>query len=190
MINWLQDLFISLLAPWIPVMGKISAKVKYRLLTACFMADLVLFCIVRYVLLKESYFYNTVCGIFLMIMIALLSLDRTLERKPWRRAMVVAWFGMCIMFTVSDLLVSKKACGLGIILAFVFTGVFFVWQNHSRKDLLWKAFKDAVKISFLLMAAISFLFRPFFEGGRYAGIFTNPNTFRTVSVRNFCGIYV
>ena len=177
MINWLQDLFISLLSPWIPVMGKISSKVKYRLLTACFMADLVLFCIVRYVLLKESYFYNTVCGIFLMLMIALLSLDRGLERKLWRKSMVVAWFGMCISFTVSDLLVSKKACGLGIILAFVFTGVFFVWQNHSRKDLLWKAFKDAVKISFLLMAVISFLFRPFFEGGRYAGIFTNPNTF-------------
>lgn len=91
--------------------------------------------------------------------------------------MCVAWFGMCIVFTLSDLFVSKKACGLGIILALVFTGVFFVWQNHSRKDLLWKAFKDAVKISFLLMALISFLFRPYFDGGRYAGIFTNPNTF-------------
>ena len=124
--NRLQDLFISLLSPWIPIMGRIRPKVKYRLLTACFVADLVLFCIVRYVLLKESYFYNTACG---------------------------------------------------IILALVFTGVFFVWQNHSRKDLLWKAFKDAVKGSFLLMAVISFLFRPFFEGGRYAGIFTNPNTF-------------
>lgn len=175
--NRLQDLFISLLSPWIPIMGKISPKVRYRLLTACFMADLVLFCIVRYVLLKESYFYNTVCGIFLMIMIALLSLDRTLVHKPWRNSIGIAWFGMCIAFTVSDLLVSKKACGLGIILAFVFTGVFFVWQNHSRKDLLWKALKDAVKISFLLMAVVSFLFRPYFEGGRYAGIFTNPNTF-------------
>lgn len=177
MINRLQDLFISLLSPWIVVMGKIHTKTKYRLLTACFMADLVLFCIVRYVLLKESYFYNTVCGIFLMLLIAILSLDRTLERKPWRRSMVIAWFGMCTAFTISDFLVTKKACGLGIILAFVFTGVFFVWQNHSRKDLLWKSLKDAVKISFLLMAVISFLFRPFFEGGRYAGIFTNPNTF-------------
>lgn len=175
--NRLQDLFISLLSPWIPIMGRIRPKVKYRLLTACFVADLVLFCIVRYVLLKESYFYNTACGIFLMLLIALLSLDRTLERKPWRTSVSVAWFGMCAVFTVSDLLVSKKACGLGIILALVFTGVFFVWQNHSRKDLLWKAFKDAVKGSFLLMAVISFLFRPFFEGGRYAGIFTNPNTF-------------
>ncbi len=158
-------------------MGRIPAKVKYRLLTGCFMADLVLFCIVRYILLKESYFYNTVCGIFLMLIIALLSLDRTLVRKMWKKNMCVAWFGMCIAFTISDLFVSKKACGLGIILALVFTGVFFVWQNHSRKDLLWKAFKDAVKISFLVMAAISFFFRPYFEGGRYAGIFTNPNTF-------------
>lgn len=81
------------------------------------------------------------------------------------------------MFTISDFFVSKKACGLGIILALVLPGVFFVWQNNSRKDLLWKSLKDAVKISFLLMAVISFLFRPFFEGGRYAGIFTNPNTF-------------
>ncbi len=177
MVNGLQDIFIGLLSPWIPIMGKISTKTKYRLLTACFIADLVLFCIVRYVLQKESYFYNTTCGIILMICIALLSLDRKLERKPWRKSMCVAWFGMCITFTISDLLVSKKACGLGIILAFVFTGVFFVWQNHSRKDLLWKSFKNAVKYSFLLMAVISFLFRPFFEGGRYAGIFTNPNTF-------------
>ncbi len=175
--DWLQDIFISLLSPWIPIMGKISPKVKYRLLTMCFIADLVLFCIVRYVLQKESYFYNTACGILLMLIIALLSLDRTLVRKPWRPLVSVAWFGMCAVFTVSDLLVSKKMCGLGIILAFVFTGVFFVWQNHSRKDLLWKTFKNAVKYSFLLMAAISFLFRPFFEGGRYAGIFTNPNTF-------------
>lgn len=175
--DWLQDLFISLLSPWVPVMGKIRPKIKYFLLTVCFVADLVLFCIVRYVLLKESYFYNTVCGIFLMILIALLSLDKKLERKPWRKSVSVAWFGMCTVFTVSDLLVSKKACGLGIILAFVFTGVFFVWQNNSRKDLLWKSFKDSVKVSFLLMAGISFLFRPFFDGGRYAGIFTNPNTF-------------
>ncbi len=175
--NWLQDLFISLLSPWIPIMGKIRPKVRYFLLTACFVADLVLFCIVRYVLLKESYFYNTVCGIFLMLFIALLSLDRKLERKPWRTSVSIAWFGMCAAFTVSDFFVSKKACGLGIILAFVFTGVFFVWQNNSRKDLLWKSFKNAVKGSFLLMSVISFLFRPFFEGGRYAGIFTNPNTF-------------
>ena len=91
MINWLQDLFISLLSPWIPVMGKISSKVKYRLLTACFMADLVLFCIVRYVLLKESYFYNTVCGIFLMLMIALLSLDRG-RRRTGSRALQWAFY--------------------------------------------------------------------------------------------------
>lgn len=177
MMNRLQDLFISLLSPWIPIMGKISSKIRYRLLSVCFFADLVLFCIVRFLLHKESYFYNTTCGIVLMILIALLSLDKKLEHKPWRRSMGVAWFGMCIVFTISDVFVMKKACGLGIILAFVFTAVFFVWQNHSRKDLLWKAFKDSVKSSFAAMAVVSFLFRPFFEGGRYAAIFTNPNTF-------------
>jgi hypothetical protein len=176
-IGKLQDLFISLLSPWIPFVGKLSDKIKYRLITACFIADLVLFCIVRYVLHKESYFYNTVCGILLMICIAILSLDRSLVRIHWRRSMWISWFGMCIVFTISDLLVPKKACGLGLILALVFTAVFFVWQNHTRKDLLWKCFKDAVKYSFWLMAVISFLFRPLYEGGRYAGIFTNPNTF-------------
>ena len=78
--NWLQDLFIRLLSPWIPIVRKIQPKVRYRVLTACFMADLVLFCIVRYVLMKESYFYNTVCGIFLMLVIAIFSLDKKLER--------------------------------------------------------------------------------------------------------------
>lgn len=177
MIGKLQDLFIDLFQPWIPVVGRFSDKIKYRIITGCFIADLVLFCIVRYVLHKESYFYNTVCGIILMLVIALFSLDRSLVRIHWRRSMWLAWFGMCISFTVSDLWVPKKVCGLGIVLAFVFTAVFFVWQNHTRKDLLWKCFKDAIKYSFWLMAVISFLFRPLYEGGRYAGIFTNPNTF-------------
>lgn len=177
MIGKLQDMFICLLSPWIPIVGKLSDKIKYRLITGCFIADLILFCIVRYVLHKESYFYNTVFGIFLMIAIAVLSLDRSLVRIHWRRSMWIAWFGMCIVFTISDIMVPKKMCGLGIVLAVVFTGVFFVWQNHTRKDLLWKCFKDAIKYSFWLMAVVSFLFRPLYEGGRYAGIFTNPNTF-------------
>ena len=70
MINKLQDLFIRLLSPWIPIVGKFSDKIKYRVITGCFIADLVLFCIVRYVLHKESYFYNTACGIILMIIIS------------------------------------------------------------------------------------------------------------------------
>lgn len=177
LIGKLQDMFISLLSPWIPIVGKLSDKVKYGMITGCFFADLVLFCIVRYVLHRESYFYNTVCGIVLMIAIAILSLDRSLVRVHWRRSMWIAWFGMCIVFTVSDLIVPKKMCGLGIVLALVFTAVFFVWQNHTRKDLLWKCFKDAVKLAFWIMAVISFLFRPLYAGGRYAGIFTNPNTF-------------
>ena len=176
-IEKLQDLFILLLEPWIPIVGRMSDKVKYRLLTLCFVTDLVLFCIVRYVLHKESYFYNTVCGIFLMFAIAVLSLDRSLVHIRWRRSLWIAWFGMCLSFTISDILVPKKMCGLGLILALVFTAVFFVWQNHTRKDLLWKCFKDAVTWAFWIMAIISFLFRPLYEGGRYAGIFTNPNTF-------------
>lgn len=173
----LQDLFISLLNPWIPIVGKLKDKTKYRFITICFVIDLVLFCIVRYGLHKESYFYNTVCGIFLMFIIAILSLDRTLVKIRWRRSMWMAWFGMCLSFTVSDILVPKKMCGLGLILAFVFTGVFFVWQNHTRKDLLWKCFKDAIKWTFAVLAVVSFFFRPQHEGARYAGIFTNPNTF-------------
>ena len=112
-----------------------------------------------------------------MFAIAILSLDRTLVHIHWRRSLWIAWFGMCISFTVSDILVPKKMCGLGLILAFVFTAVFFVWQNHTRKDLLWQCFKNAIKWSFAVMSVISFLFRPLYEGGRYAGIFTNPNTF-------------
>ena len=177
LIRKLQDLFILLLKPWIPILGRLRDKTKYYLITACFMVDLVLFCIVRYGLHKESYFYNTVCGIFLMFAIAILSLDRSLVHIRWRRSLWLSWFGMCIMFTISDILVPKKMCGLGLILAFMFTGVFFVWQNHTRKDLLWKCLKDAVKLAFWAMTIISFLFRPQYAGVRYAGIFTNPNTF-------------
>ena len=105
------------------------------------MADLVLFGIVRYVLRRESYFYNTTLGIILMIAIAILSLDKTLKLVHWHRSIRIVWFGMCIAFTVSDAIVPKKVTGLGIVLALVFTGVFFVWQNNSRRDLLWESLK-------------------------------------------------
>ncbi len=177
MINRIQDYYIELFSLWIPFVNKISPKIRQRLITALFVVDVVLFCVVRYVLKRESYFYNTICGMFLILAISILSLGDKLERKPWRKSIFVAWFGMCLVFCISDFFVFKKACGLGVILAYVFTGVFFVWQNNKRKDLLWKAFKDAIKMSFILMAILSMLFRPFFEGGRYAGIFTNPNTF-------------
>lgn len=87
---------------------------------------------------------------------------------------------------------AEKMCGLGLILAFVFTAVFFVWQNHTRKDLLWQCFKNAIKWSFAVMSVISFLFRPLYEGGRYAGIFTNPNTFGLylyIIIAVFCRIW-
>lgn len=176
-IGGLQDLYISLLSPWIPYTSRIPEKWRLRLITACFMADIVLFGIVRYVLRRESYFYNTTLGIFLMITIAVLSINGELKRVRWHRSMWITWFGMCIAFTVSDAMVPKKVCGLGIILALVFTGVFFVWQNNTRRDLLWECFKRSLRYAFWIMAAISFLFRPVYEGGRYAGIFTNPNTF-------------
>ena len=92
MITKLQDLFISLLSPWIPFVGKLSERVRYGIITGCFVADLVLFCIVRYVLHKESYFYNTVFGIILMIIIAILSLDRSLVRIHWRRSLWMVWY--------------------------------------------------------------------------------------------------
>ena len=86
MIYRLQDIFIDLFRPWIPIMGKLSEKIKYRVITLCFIVDLVLFCIVRYGLHKESYFYNTTCGILLMLVIAVFSLDRSLVRIHWRRS--------------------------------------------------------------------------------------------------------
>ncbi len=177
LIGGLQDIYIDLLSPWIPFVSRIPEKWRLRLITCLFMADIMLFGIVRYVLHRESYFYNTTLGIFLMIAIAILSLDGELKRVRWHRSLWIAWFGMCIAFTVSDAIVPKKVCGLGIVLALVFTGVFFVWQNHPRRELLWEAFKGAVRLAFWLTTIISFLFRPIYEGGRYAGIFTNPNTF-------------
>lgn len=177
MIGCLQGMFIRLLSPWIPFVNRISEKWRMRLLTGCFFSILVLFAIVRYVLYRESYFLNTTLGVLIMFAIAILSLDKELKKVHWRRSVWIVWFGMCIAFTVSDILVPKKMCGLGIILAFVFTGVFFVWQNHSRRDLLWESLKRAIRYAFWAMAVLAFCFRPLYEGGRYAGIFTNPNTF-------------
>ncbi len=186
MINKMQDLYISLFAPFIRLSNRISDKVRYAGLTACFIINIIMFCIVQLVLKKENYFYNSFCGIFLLMVIIFLLLDKPLKRIPWHRGMFVIWMLLSITMTISDLFVLKQTCGLGIILGFLFTGLFFAWQNHSRRDLLWKSFRDSLQITFLFMAVASFLFRPYFEGGRYAGIFTNPNTFGLYLVVIFC----
>ena len=60
---------------------------------------------------------------------------------------------------------EKNVCGLGLILAFVFTAVFFVWQNHTRKRFVVAVLQECHKMVVAVMAVISFLFRPLYEGG-------------------------
>ena len=132
LITKLQDLFILLLNPWIPIVGRIKDKVRYRLITLCFVIDLVLFCIVRYGLHKESYFYNTVCGIFVMFAIAILSLDRTLVHIHWRRSLWIAWFGMCISFTVYSS--AEKNVWTGSDFSFcLFRCIFCVAESYEKR---------------------------------------------------------
>lgn len=186
MIGKIQDMYISLFSPFIRLSNRLNEKVRYGGLTVCFIINIIMFCIVQLVLKKENYFYNSLGGIVLLFVIIFLSLDGPLKRISWRPFVCIMWFTTCILMTISDLLVPKKTCGLGIILGFLFTGVFFVWGNHSRRDLLWKSFKDSLRITFDIMVIVSFLFRPYFEGGRYAGIFTNPNTFGLYMIVIFC----
>lgn len=177
MIDKIQDMYIKLFEPLIPLSRRINDNARYAGITVCFIINIIMFCIVQMVLGKDNYFYNTLGGMFLLMILLFLSLDKSLNRVKWRPVVCFVWFLMCVLMTVSDVIVPKQSCGLGIILGFLFTGLFFVWQNHTRRDLLWKSFKDSIRITFDLMVIFSFLFRPYFEGGRYAGIFTNPNTF-------------
>lgn len=186
MINKLQDMYISMFTPFIRYSNRLSERFHYYGLTVCFVINIIMFCIVELVLRKENYFYNSFCGILLLFVIIFLSLDKELKRIPWRRGICFFWFLTCILMTISDVLIPKETCGLGLILGFLFTGVFFVWQNNSRRDLLWKAFKTSLRVTFDFMALVSFLFRPYFEGGRYAGVFTNPNTFGLYLTIIFC----
>lgn len=176
-IGRLQDLYINLMSPWIPFVSRIPVRWRRRMITFCFFVIIVLFLIVRFVMRSDSYFDHQLLGILMMSVIGILSLGTELKRVSWSRPVFLVWMCLCLVMTISDFLVPRDFCGFGVVLFLVFPGVFFIWQNHPEREWLWGSFKTAVRIAFFLMTVLSFGFRPLYEGGRYSGVFTNPNMF-------------
>lgn len=175
MTNVLQDIFISIMNPMLKISGKISWKVKERFIIMLFLLIIINSWLTRIIGYMPYYKYYTLVGSGAMFIIAILSLDKSLERKKWNRKLVIAWYSLCIIMIISDFMILKKEGYLGYILLFVFPMVTFVWNNHRKKEILVKCLFRAVKCSFYIFATICFLTIPFVSQLRYMAFLTNPN---------------
>lgn len=75
--------------------------------------------------------------------------EKPLRRLYWKNKMVLCWFILWIMASVSDLFVYKDFHYTGYIMIFVIGFFAFVWGNMKhRTQVIWEMI-NAIRLSFL-----------------------------------------
>ena len=176
MINLLQDIFLVLYGPMIPIAQKLSVKVKNLLITGCFLALMFEFYLVRIFANGVTHYrYYTLIGCILMYAIGVFSIDKTLRRLEYYKMTAWSWMILIVAMLASDYMVYKRYFGISIVFLFFFTSVLFIWANNGNRTMLWGNLLRSCRYGFLVFAVCSFLFRPRQEDTRYAGMLINPN---------------
>ena len=177
MIPILQDIYMAVMKPFIKPSNKLNQRTKNILMISCFLLIVLVFCFARIMRRNDYHNYFSLAGCVFLFFIAVLSLEEELKPIQWSKPITYSWISLCLIMIASDFKVTKVFSMIGYIFLFVFSTVFFVWNNSSKKDILWGNFVAAVRISFLVITFLSFLFRPRIENFRYPGTFINPNMF-------------
>lgn len=126
---------------------------------------------------KVGYNYLLIVCSFILLLLAAFMMKKPLRRLYWKNKMVLCWFILWIMASVSDLFVYKDFHYTGYIMIFVIGFFAFVWGNMKhRTQVIWEMI-NAIRLSFLLACVFCVLFRPLIDGIRYSGINNNPIPF-------------
>ncbi len=121
--------------------------------------------------------YSQVVYTLIVFIIAVFSIEDEIRPVYWKNGLVYSWVMFWILATISDFIVSKDFSGVGMIQIFVWGFCFLIWNNMKHPYKLMRAFMNSVCNSFLTVTIFCLCCRPDVIGGRYMGIFTNPNTF-------------
>lgn len=99
----------------------------------------------------------------------------------------VSWF----LFTGS-LVLSGFYYKTSLFLFIPFSFLFFILVHNSKYDDLYELFSNGIVLSFVIIIILSLLFRPLntniYWGGRYSGMFTNPNVFALYLLCPYCAL--
>ena len=114
----------------------------------------------------------------ILLMIALLCIEKKLQRQTWNNKLVKTWIIFIVFVIISDIVVKKTLALQGPVLLLIFGFLIFNWKSMDKQDILIKDFLNAMHIYFVLSTLFCFICRPDI-GSRYMGTFSHPVTFST-----------
>lgn len=121
--------------------------------------------------------YHVIVYSFLILIIALVSIESDLIKKKWNNMLLGSWLSLWGLACISDFLIPKEFRFVGYAIILVIGFYIFVWNNMENSNELLKNFSCAVHIFFVLMTIFCLLFRPETKGIQYSGFSKNPSVF-------------
>lgn len=178
MIEGLQKIFCKIANLYGKRVKNISSKIRERVWRSCFFI-LIFYSI--YVIDTNQHLklwkYSQIIYAVIILVIAVFSIEDEIKPVCWKNRLVYAWMALWILAAISDFIVSKKFTGVGYVQIFVWGFCFLIWNNMKQPHRIIKALMDAVRYSFIVTVIFCVFCRPEIAGGRYMGIFINPNPF-------------
>lgn len=126
--------------------------------------------------LNTNYFkYHMYLSILAIIIIALSCYEKPLHLTNWNSRYVKAWFTLWIIAVISEFIVPKRYLFQGLIMIFVMSFFYFMWNNMDDMDTILIDLRNSLKWWFLINILPCYFLRPYIQGTRYMGMTKNPN---------------
>lgn len=124
---------------------------------------------------KDYYKYYIGIQLLLLILWAMTNMRHKMRIISGNNCMLIAWGIFCMLMCISDFFIEKKFAYTGIWMLFIFTFVFFSWNNMKNPIQAIEELYIVIRILFI-MSCIYCLFFGKYIGFNYMGMTNNPNT--------------
>ncbi len=179
-VEMLQDIYIVFGRQFRRIIRRFPVMIDYRNVIRI-ISFLIIFLYSFWVEASNLYFsrfkYHVIVYSFLILTIALVSIESDMKKKKWNKILSGSWLILWGMACISDFLIPKEFRFVGYAMILVIGFYIFVWNNMKSSGELLKDFCYAVHVFFVLMIIFCLLFRPETKDGRYAGFSKNPSVF-------------
>lgn len=183
----LQRIYIFMLNPIGRVTSKLSVERKNLILSICF-----------FLISLQCFFYTTwekygvsfgyaellIINTVFFCIIIIFSIDKPLIMIEWNKDIYIPWF-LCSVFMIAAGLhhsITNALLFFAGLMLLVFPCFYFVWNNRTDYDLLYRIVSKAVIAAILFFYFINILSVPYVAGQAYQGIAVNPNSIGIASI--------
>lgn len=134
----------------------------------------------------EMYRYHVFACMVLLVLLALVSWEKPLQKVSWKTPWMVCWLLLWGGMIISDFFVIKKWELTGQVMFFAGSFLIFFWQNMQYPRDMLRDFLDALELIFLAGTVYCMLFRMKRPAIDYNGLFRSSEEFSMYGVFMWC----